>query len=106
MPNSRLLQQMLKFDFDHYQEETNDGKCPLDPSVICVQKGKNAYSLDNLNKWLIHLGTPIPSALVMWREGISRFSLQPAEPTELESEFYIQASSGQHTDIFQNSMTC
>lgn len=49
MPNSRLLQQMLKFDFDHYQEETSDGKCPLDPSVICVQKGKNPYPLDKLN---------------------------------------------------------
>jgi hypothetical protein len=41
MPNSRLLQQMLKFDFDHYQEETNDGKCPMDPSVICVERGMN-----------------------------------------------------------------
>lgn len=39
MPNSRLLQQMLRFDFDHYQEETSDGKCPMDPSVICVEKG-------------------------------------------------------------------
>ncbi|CAG7950233.1 unnamed protein product [Penicillium olsonii] len=82
MPNSRLLQQMLKFDFAHYQEETSDGKCPLDPSVICVQKG-----------------TPIPSALVMWREGISRFSLQPSEPTEIDklnellSNFYESSAT-------------
>lgn len=74
MPNSRLLQQMLRFDFDHYQEETSDGKCPMDPSVICVEKG-----------------TSIPSELVMWREGVSRFSLQPLGPTEVESEFHIAA---------------
>ncbi|KAJ5876236.1 uncharacterized protein N7529_001820 [Penicillium soppii] len=82
MPNSRLLQQMLKFDFDHYQEETNDGKCPMDPSVICVERG-----------------TSIPSELVMWREGISRFSLQPSKPTEIEklndllSEFYEKSAT-------------
>lgn len=37
---------------------------------------------------LINPGTPIPPALVMWREGVSRFSLQPSEPTEVESEYY------------------
>jgi hypothetical protein len=43
MPNSRLLQQMLKFDFAHYQEETSDGKCAMDPSVICIQKGMHEH---------------------------------------------------------------
>ena len=33
------------------------------------------------------LGTPVPSALVLWREGLSRFSLQPSEPIEIESEY-------------------
>lgn len=36
------------------------------------------------------LGTPIPSALVLWREGMSRFSLQPSSPMEIESEFLYQ----------------
>lgn len=36
------------------------------------------------------LGTPIPSALVLWREGMSRFSLQPSGPMEIESEFLYQ----------------
>lgn len=38
------------------------------------------------------LGTPIPSALVLWREGMSRFSLQPSSPMEIESEFLNKAS--------------
>ena len=37
------------------------------------------------------LGTPIPSALVLWREGMSRFSLQPSSPMEIESEFLDKA---------------
>ncbi|KAJ5316805.1 hypothetical protein PENANT_c016G01096 [Penicillium antarcticum] len=77
MPNSRLMQQMLRFDLERYQEDVNDGKCVLDPSVISIERG-----------------TPIPAALVLWREGISRFSLQPSEPIAVEklndvlSEFY------------------
>ncbi|KAJ5776434.1 uncharacterized protein N7511_001445 [Penicillium nucicola] len=77
MPNSRLMQQMLRFDLEHYQEGIDDGKCPLDPSVVCIERG-----------------TPIPSALVLWREGLSRFSLQPSDPIAVKqlndvlSEFY------------------
>ncbi|KAJ5528554.1 hypothetical protein N7527_001947 [Penicillium freii] len=82
MPNSRLMQQMLRFDFDRYQEEIGDGKALLDPTVICVPRG-----------------TPIPSALVLWREGLSRFSLQPSSPMEIEklngvlSEFYEKSAT-------------
>ncbi|KAJ9488770.1 hypothetical protein VN97_g4526 [Penicillium thymicola] len=82
MPNSRLMQQMLRFDFDRYQEEISDGKALLDPTVICVPRG-----------------TPIPSALVLWREGMSRFSLQPSSPMEIEklndvlSEFYEKSAT-------------
>ncbi|OQD62337.1 hypothetical protein PENPOL_c012G10229 [Penicillium polonicum] len=82
MPNSRLMQQMLRFDFDRYQEEIGDGKALLDPTVICVPRG-----------------TPIPSALVLWREGMSRFSLQPSSPMEIEklndvlSEFYEKSAT-------------
>lgn len=82
MPNSRLMQQMLRFDFDRYQEEISDGKALLDPTVICVPRG-----------------TPIPSALVLWREGMSRFSLQPSSPMEIEklndalSEFYENSAT-------------
>ncbi|CAI7595954.1 unnamed protein product [Penicillium glandicola] len=81
MPNSRLMQQMLRFDFDRYQEEIGDGKCLMDPTVICVPRG-----------------TPIPPALVLWREGASRFSLQPSKPMEIEklndalSEFYEKSA--------------
>ncbi|KAG0153001.1 hypothetical protein Pdw03_7680 [Penicillium digitatum] len=81
MPNSRLMQQMLRFDFERYQEEIGDGKCPMDPTVICIPRG-----------------TPIPSALVLWREGVSRFSLQPSSPMEIEklndvlSEFYEKSA--------------
>jgi hypothetical protein len=39
MPNSRLLQQMLRFDFGSYQEEVADGKVSLDPTVLCVPRG-------------------------------------------------------------------
>lgn len=39
MPNSRLMQQMLRFDFERYQEEIGDGKCPMDPTVICIPRG-------------------------------------------------------------------
>jgi hypothetical protein len=39
MPNSRLMQQMLKFDFERYQEDINDGKSILDPTVVCIQRG-------------------------------------------------------------------
>ncbi|KAJ5251059.1 hypothetical protein N7489_001469 [Penicillium chrysogenum] len=82
MPNSRLMQQMLRFDFERYQEEIADGKCLMDPTVICVPRG-----------------TPIPSALVLWREGVSRFSLQPSSPMEIEklndvlSEFYEKSAT-------------
>jgi hypothetical protein len=43
MPNSRLLQQMLKFDFERYQEDINDGKSILDPTVVCIQRGIIAF---------------------------------------------------------------
>ncbi|KAJ6140217.1 hypothetical protein N7471_006703 [Penicillium samsonianum] len=82
MPNSRLMQQMLRFDFERYQEEIGDGKSLMDPTVICVPRG-----------------TPIPSALVLWREGMSRFSLQPSSPMEIEklndvlSEFYEKSAT-------------
>ncbi|OQE35221.1 hypothetical protein PENCOP_c014G04119 [Penicillium coprophilum] len=82
MPNSRLMQQMLRFDFERYLEEIGDGKSVLDPTVICVPRG-----------------TPIPSALVLWREGVSRFSLQPSSPMEIEklndvlSEFYEKSAT-------------
>ncbi|CAI7663656.1 unnamed protein product [Penicillium palitans] len=82
MPNSRLMQQMLRFDFDRYQEEIGDGKALTDPTVICIPRG-----------------TPIPSALVLWREGMSRFSLQPSSPMEIEklndalSEFYEKSAT-------------
>ncbi|OQE26985.1 hypothetical protein PENFLA_c006G07687 [Penicillium flavigenum] len=82
MPNSRLMQQMLRFDFERYQEEIADGKCLMDPTVICVPRG-----------------TPIPPALVLWREGVSRFSLQPSSPMEIEklndvlSEFYEKSAT-------------
>ncbi|KAJ5782102.1 hypothetical protein N7457_003876 [Penicillium paradoxum] len=82
MPNSRLMQQMLRFDFERYQEDIGDGKSLLDPTVICIQRG-----------------TPIPPALVLWREGVSRFSLQPSEPLEVEklndvlSEFYEKSAT-------------
>lgn len=39
MPNSRLMQQMLRFDFDRYQEEIGDGKALMDPTVICIPRG-------------------------------------------------------------------
>ena len=39
MPNTRLMQQMLKFDFERYQEDINDGKSILDPTVVCIQRG-------------------------------------------------------------------
>ncbi|KAJ5177397.1 uncharacterized protein N7500_000096 [Penicillium coprophilum] len=82
MPNSRLMQQMLRFDFERYLEEIGDGKSVLDPTVFCVPRG-----------------TPIPSALVLWREGVSRFSLQPSSPMEIEklndvlSEFYEKSAT-------------
>ncbi|KAJ6185110.1 hypothetical protein N7519_006411 [Penicillium mononematosum] len=82
MPNSRLMQQMLRFDFERYQEEIADGKCLMDPTVICVPRG-----------------TPIPPALILWREGVSRFSLQPSSPMEIEklndvlSEFYEKSAT-------------
>ncbi|CAI7616503.1 unnamed protein product [Penicillium manginii] len=82
MPNSRLMQQILQFDFSHYQEGVDDGKPMLDPTVICIQKG-----------------TIIPPALVLWREGLSRFSLQPSKPIEVETlnnvltEFYEKSAT-------------
>ncbi|KAJ5558046.1 hypothetical protein N7535_009536 [Penicillium sp. DV-2018c] len=82
MPNTRLMQQMLRFDFERYQEEIGDGKALMDPCVICVPRG-----------------TRIPPALVLWREGISRFSLQPSEPMDVEklndalSEFYENSAT-------------
>jgi hypothetical protein len=49
MPNTRLMQQMLKFDFERYQEEVADGKCAMDPSVVCIQKG--IIASDPLMQW-------------------------------------------------------
>ncbi|KAJ5612037.1 hypothetical protein N7510_005231 [Penicillium lagena] len=82
MPNSRLMQQILQFDFSNYQEDVDDGKPMLNPTVICIQRG-----------------TPIPPVLVLWREGISRFSLQPSKPIEIENlnnlltEFYERSAT-------------
>jgi hypothetical protein len=81
------MQQMLRFDFDRYQEEIGDGKSLLDPTVICVPRGMIFSMFDFGKQKLISLGTPIPPALVLWREGVSRFSLQPSSPMEIESEF-------------------
>ncbi|KAJ5684031.1 uncharacterized protein N7477_000376 [Penicillium maclennaniae] len=87
MPNSRLLQQMLRFDFKSYQEEVSDGKVSLDPTVICIPRG-----------------TTIPAGLVLWREGVSRFSLQPSEPMEVGklnevlSEFYEASATSVPTE--------
>ncbi|KAJ5457230.1 hypothetical protein N7530_012504 [Penicillium desertorum] len=100
MPNSRLMQQMLRFDFERYQEEVADGKCLMDPTVICVPRGM-MFSMFNISEKqkLMSLGTPIPPALVLWREGMSRFSLQPSSPMEIEklndvlSEFYEKSAT-------------
>ena len=46
MPNSRLMQQMLRFDFDRYQEEISDGKALMDPTVICIPRGMVFSMLD------------------------------------------------------------
>jgi hypothetical protein len=46
MPNSRLMQQMLKFDFERYQEDIDDGKSILDPTVLCIQRGIIAFRPD------------------------------------------------------------
>lgn len=87
MPNSRLMQQMLRFDFERYQEDIGDGKSLMDPTVICIPRGMNIYRLGVKCYWkLMALGTRIPPALVLWREGLSRFSLQPSHPLEIESE--------------------
>lgn len=45
MPNSRLMQQMLRFDFERYQEDIGDGKSLMDPTVICIPRGMMMYRL-------------------------------------------------------------
>ncbi|KAJ5902607.1 hypothetical protein N7495_003135 [Penicillium taxi] len=67
MPNTRLMQQMLRFDYDRYLDDVADGKCVLDPVVVRIERG-----------------TSIPDSLALWREGASRFSLQPSSPIEVE----------------------
>jgi hypothetical protein len=76
MPNSRLMQQMLRFDFERYQEEIGDGKSLLDPSVVCIQRGMTLYNLtikELETHWFRHSNPPCAGVV----EG-RHFSLFPA----------------------------
>ncbi|KAA8645050.1 uncharacterized protein ATNIH1004_009261 [Aspergillus tanneri] len=76
-PNTCLMQELLRTDYDRYDEEVEGGYSPADPQVVSIKKG-----------------TEIPESLVLFREDSSRFSLQPSRPLLLDDfnnildEFY------------------
>ncbi|KAJ5718819.1 uncharacterized protein N7483_009901 [Penicillium malachiteum] len=81
MPNTRTMQQMLRFDFERYEEAIEDGKSLVCPVILHIEAG-----------------TPISPRLILWREGTSRFSLQPQSPLSLDEfngelqDFYSQSA--------------
>ncbi|KAJ5921103.1 hypothetical protein N7466_009429 [Penicillium verhagenii] len=82
MPNTRTMQQMLRFDFERYEEDVEDGKSVICPLILRINRG-----------------TIIPPSLTLWREGTTRFSLQPKSPLRLEEfnkeldNFYGQSAT-------------
>lgn len=59
------------------------------PASSVWRKVRLLASKREMKNMLIEIGTSIPSELVMWRDGVSRFSLQPSAPTEVESKFHL-----------------
>ncbi|KAK6811996.1 hypothetical protein RU639_012303 [Aspergillus parasiticus] len=87
-PNTFLMQELLRGDYDNYAEEVESGGPTIDPVVITLRKD-----------------TVIPSSLILFRDEFSRFSLQPSSPLSLSvfnnmlDEFY--STSATFTDAVE-----
>lgn len=40
MPNTRTMQQMLRYDFKRYEEDVEDGKSVICPLILHIDRGK------------------------------------------------------------------
>ncbi|KAF7621564.1 hypothetical protein AFLA_011860 [Aspergillus flavus NRRL3357] len=87
-PNTCLMQELLRTDYDHYAEAAEVGGPTTDPLVITIRKD-----------------TVIPPSLILFRDETSRFSLQPSSPLLLSvfnnmlDEFY--STSATFTDAVE-----
>ncbi|OQD75025.1 hypothetical protein PENDEC_c008G05378 [Penicillium decumbens] len=77
------MQELPRSDYDSYEEQVESGGYVADPQVLCIKKGICPLWMIFTLK-LISLGTIIPSALTLFRESLSRFSLQPSHPMALK----------------------
>lgn len=66
MPNTFMMQELMRTFFDQYTENSEDKNTPEKPVVICIRRGVS-----------------VPNSLVLLREYLSRFSLQPSQPVSL-----------------------
>ncbi|SLM35480.1 hypothetical protein LPUS_04778 [Lasallia pustulata] len=79
MPNTFTMQEWVRTAYDDYIDGLEDGQSVPDTTILRVRKG-----------------TPIPSALTLFRDRSYRFSLQPSRPTNVNdlnnllSDFYHQ----------------
>ncbi|MCJ1340505.1 hypothetical protein MMC09_005801 [Bachmanniomyces sp. S44760] len=63
MPNTFMMQEIIRAAFDQYVDDVEDGKCPESPLVLWIPKG-----------------TLLPRDLILLHEHTSQFSLQPSRP--------------------------
>ncbi|CZT13674.1 uncharacterized protein RAG0_17179 [Rhynchosporium agropyri] len=68
MPNTFTMQEIIRTEVDYYFDNEEISEEVETPFVYCIQKG-----------------TPLPGSIVLYREGLSRFSLQASRAISVES---------------------
>jgi hypothetical protein len=84
MPNTFTMQEFIRTEIDYYFDNEELGKPVETPFVYSIQKGAWYRSL-HLIRISHYLGTPIPSNIILLRDGSSSFFLQPSQPMSIES---------------------
>lgn len=47
MPNTRTMQQMVRYDFERYEEDVQDGKSVTPPLILRIDRGKLSTFVNN-----------------------------------------------------------
>ncbi|KAI9679895.1 MAG: hypothetical protein M1817_004910 [Caeruleum heppii] len=75
MPNTYMMQELVRTFVDQYTEELENGGSLETPTIYRIPKG-----------------TPIPRTLILLQEHTAQFSLQPSRPTSLKGEHIKRGS--------------
>lgn len=86
MPNIRLLYELLRNEWETYEEEVEAGEIqPADPQVICIQKEwSQLFTGIELSLACSIADTTIPLTLALYCEEPYRYSLQSSRPLSLD----------------------